>query len=694
MDLWIAVAAAGAGYAAKCWQNLSRDRESSSEFPSGDSKFVKPQSPPSTGHRCDKSYPIRRSEEKKIVCEDDLIGKEQATHNASTSDVASMSWLGRKKLFNFDNCDDRNVLSISSLSPVHLRNEDQVVEERLRENGSIESCGNSFREHCMTEMSTAYGLTRNKISFRSKQRNMRFIKPLNSLESCLMDKFYKEHGGMNEYVLNSGPLPSSTTARPFFVTDGRKIISRGSDSFSLLSETAESKPCKKTCSVGKESVLGVPPLPYVGSLELPRMKVQTEKGLGRKVSSSSKMINGKHSNSITGSPHGALLFSIGLAVGLIYSLLANRREADKLNDLLKQSENLVQDLQDELEMKDSLTVKELATEDYESQDACYFSYNRAPHPISSQQNLDGSTQYDGKELYVPKSGGDTESISKIEAELEAELERLELNISSSSLEGRLSDLVELGPDFIPDLSHGELRPDMFGRHAGVQPYADRDGSGISTPRSANYAVSPRELSLRLHEVIQSRLEERVKELETALENSQIKVQFMESDHKTFLKDFSNHDDLRSFFYQNTMDQPVVINLSGEALDAYNEAYDELLKMNESEEADLTSGDEKRTFSLSNQNVYPSQNGVRNRFQQHHTTTNCIGSPALIPNEVGMLDDQNLSGDNGFSGDEIDDDGHDEVEKLLIKQIVEKTRRGYSVILNAEKGLFSDDECEQ
>ena len=48
-----------------------------------------------------------------------------------------------------------------------------------------------------------------------------------------------------------------------------------------------------------------------------------------------------------------------------------------MNDLLKQTENLVQDLQDELEMKDSLTVKELAIEDYGSQDTCYRFYNKS-----------------------------------------------------------------------------------------------------------------------------------------------------------------------------------------------------------------------------------------------------------------------------------------------------------------------------
>lgn len=114
-----------------------------------------------------------------------------------------------------------------------------------------------------------------------------------------------------------------------------------------------------------------------------------------------------------------------------------------MNDLLEQAENLVQDLQDELEMKDALTVKELPIEDYESQDTCYRSDKSASNSFCSQQNWDGSRKYCGKELLDQKAEEDTESVSKIEAELQAELERLELNMNSLSLERRLSSLVEV-----------------------------------------------------------------------------------------------------------------------------------------------------------------------------------------------------------------------------------------------------------
>ena len=69
--------------------------------------------------------------------------------------------------------------------------------------------------------------------------------------------------------------------------------------------------------------------------------------------------------------------------------------ASQAKQELKQTENVVHDLEDELEMKDSLIVKEVDTE---------------------------------------KAAENSESISNIEAELEAELERLEINMNTSNIE--------------------------------------------------------------------------------------------------------------------------------------------------------------------------------------------------------------------------------------------------------------------
>lgn len=126
--------------------------------------------------------------------------------------------------------------------------------------------------------------------------------------------------------------------------------------------------------------------------------------------------------------------------------MANKREFDELKELLKQTENLIQDLQEELEMKDSMTVKELTNENYESHDTCgSFTYERVanlfPHVPKTSNDI---TKYDGRDAYFQKAEESSEeSMSKIEAELEVELERLGLNMNASTLDKKLYDFLEV-----------------------------------------------------------------------------------------------------------------------------------------------------------------------------------------------------------------------------------------------------------
>lgn len=134
-------------------------------------------------------------------------------------------------------------------------------------------------------------------------------------------------------------------------------------------------------------------------------------------------------DNMSGSMHGMIIFSLGVYMGIISSAAGKKREVDKLKELLKQTENLVQDLQEELEMKDSLIVKELANEIYGSQDTHRASFlDAASSPFSCEQR-EGDIS---KEVHNPRTGESMDSMSKIEAELEAELERLGLNVGLSN----------------------------------------------------------------------------------------------------------------------------------------------------------------------------------------------------------------------------------------------------------------------
>lgn len=125
-------------------------------------------------------------------------------------------------------------------------------------------------------------------------------------------------------------------------------------------------------------------------------------------------------------------------------MLSNKTEIEKLNSLLEHNKDSVQDLQEELDMKDSLAMKELSNEGCQSQEVnCYSEIEESVGSFQNQYpafNL-APQERDGHDCpHFPVSAGNSESLSKIEAELEAELEILEQNMKACSLERRKSDL--------------------------------------------------------------------------------------------------------------------------------------------------------------------------------------------------------------------------------------------------------------
>lgn len=265
--------------------------------------------------------------------------------------------------------------------------------------------------------------------------------------------------------------------------------------------------------------------------------------------------------------------------------------------------------------------------------------------------------------------------------------------------------MQLDPGFVADFAQGELRSDMVNGQA-VQSASNEDRSGTSTTHSGNYAVSPRELSLRLHEVIQSRLEERVQELETSLQYSQRKVKLMESEHPNSWKISNTNSECK---YSSTlehprrineefdsMSKPLIMNLSGEALDAYNEACEELLKLEDSEEDDVPSAIYQNNHQEELQNFdgnmsWDCQNGVNGsltnpaNYAKNTSEEPFYGEGRTWEEQQSRV--QELV-DAGVSEDECSDD---EIEKQLIHQILEKTKKGDPVLLNAQRILFSLDE---
>ncbi|KAL6177999.1 hypothetical protein ACLB2K_049519 [Fragaria x ananassa] len=696
MDFWVVAAAAGAGYLTKYWQKLlrERDKDGSLHFSFGDANLEKSESPTSS---------FRRHGDRKPV-----LGERVADINiwggVSNTEVASTSGYDGEKLASLVSYQHCNLLSLSNISPVDQANSNENGDESRQSNDLDDNTGGVVPKSSNGEKGSFHVPLRNRRSLRTEHSHGHIVKPLNSLESCLMAQLYKEHAESSVLTL---PSPSAPSMRPLIVSDGSRIISRANgDHFSAEIGIEENKLLMEDRLKANENASGIPPLPKLGSLDLPKkMKIETAKGQTERSSSSSHMASGKHLH-IQGSPDGAVLLCLGVSIGVISSFIANRKEVDKLKNVLKQTESLVEDLQEELEMKDSV------------------------------MSID---KYDGRGLYEQKAEESSESMSKIEAELEAELERLGLNMNTSTLERRLTDLDELDPDLMADFAEGELRAEMVGGHTVAQTKSEENASSTSTAHHyGNYAVSPRELSLRLHEVIQSRLEEQIQELEVALQSSQKEDHIAKSEHKDCSRDLtkncvqstvqestnskeqsqtiieplvmmsalwnqssqevrvveSDHKDCSGDFSyscvqstvqesSNSKDQsqtiiePLVMNLAGEALDAYNEAYEELMKLSESEEEDS-----------------PCQVIGTFRDQMHKQSFDVKGSIVHFAlEEEQWLGDEHISRFDYPGSEDENSHSDDEIEKQLIQQIVEKTKKGSPVVLNAQKLLFSMNDYD-
>ncbi|KAD2393618.1 hypothetical protein E3N88_40595 [Mikania micrantha] len=202
---------------------------------------------------------------------------------------------------------------------------------------------------------------------------------------------------------------------------------------------------------------------------------------------------------------------LGVTIGVLSTIVNNQREIEHLNELLEQAENMVKDLHNKLEIKAGFnTTNEHGTE---------------PSMLAT---------YSSK-------GKSAELTSDIEAELEAELEILEENMQ------RLSSVVEIDSDFEPDMARGDLNLDTLtwqldspseSDHGDQWVKSESTGKPIFTP---NYTVSPLDLRLRLHEVIESELRARIEELEAVLagQNDQANPDTPETKEENSFWDFDH-----------------------------------------------------------------------------------------------------------------------------------------------------------
>lgn len=123
--------------------------------------------------------------------------------------------------------------SLLSLQPWIFRKGDCLRDdETMKENGECSIfCAqqrngfmfNSLAEVSPQSVSLGYKHGRTRSSLRSRRHHRNSVKPLSSMENCLIPQLYKDNFEIENFVSTS--FPSSTTS-PFVITDGSKIISK------------------------------------------------------------------------------------------------------------------------------------------------------------------------------------------------------------------------------------------------------------------------------------------------------------------------------------------------------------------------------------------------------------------------------------------------------------------------------------
>lgn len=128
--------------------------------------------------------------------------------------------------------------SLLSLQPWVFRKGNYSRDDEIQKvnGGCSEQCSSemvgfmykSLAEISSTSASLGNMHGRGRSSLRTRRSRRRSIKPVSSMRNCLIPQLYNQNFEIEEFDLNPFPSPSAPALRPFFVTDGNKIISKSS----------------------------------------------------------------------------------------------------------------------------------------------------------------------------------------------------------------------------------------------------------------------------------------------------------------------------------------------------------------------------------------------------------------------------------------------------------------------------------
>lgn len=248
---------------------------------------------------------------------------------------------------------------------------------------------------------------------------------------------------------------------------------------------------------------------------------------------SSRNVEGKKVNAdIVGQyekSNGALWFSYGVGIGVMFMIASGKCEIDKLTLLLHQTIGLVQELKRQLdERKDYL-------QDSEMHNGCHgenYTYQQEHPDAAANWKLEKDypnsvgTPFQANESAVSvitdEPAQQVTGMVEIEAELQAELEYIQMNFlqSNSKLQRKTSGSSEYSNSSV-EMVEGELCADGLPGHwssADKTPSENLDISHVD-----DYGVSPYELDKRIRDLLEKQQEEKISELEVELKSTEIKL---------------------------------------------------------------------------------------------------------------------------------------------------------------------------
>lgn len=276
MDIWVVAAAAGAGYVAQHWKDLMKSGTSISDSASGRNSFSNLEVSSSVSQLQEEKGPFHMLRCRKNAGKGFNKERDPVSNGDSTANMPSTSGLDGEEFELMNNYKDCDVLSQSCLSPRFLNNYE------VGDNGEY-----------LKPSTRKIGSLYNRRILRSRRANREVIKPINSLQSCLMSQIYKDHAEMEDYMLKSSSSLARPTVRQLLVTDGSRIISGTSSQANIVQTQIVFKKDIEVSSEENASVIGVPPLPNSRSSS----EVKTGKNKDKRLCNSSNSIGAKYFDS-------------------------------------------------------------------------------------------------------------------------------------------------------------------------------------------------------------------------------------------------------------------------------------------------------------------------------------------------------------------------------------------------------------